>query len=179
LSQTTEYEPEIFALLFGEVLGVATNEILPVAVLGVACIAGVLVLYRPLMLSSVLPDIGEAKGVRSQRMEMAFLVMVALATAMTVPVVGALLIFSLMIGPPAAARSFTNRPLLAILLSVVIALVTVWAAIAISFVTNWPIGFFVGAFSALAYGIGRGWAAWRRSRFAHGVLEDAQLLVAS
>ena len=111
LSQTSQYEPEIFSLLFGEVLGVASNEILPVAVLGVLCIAAVIVLYRPLFLSSVVPDIGEAKGVHSQRMEMAFLVVLALATAMTVPVVGALLIFSLMIGPPAAARSFTDRPL--------------------------------------------------------------------
>ena len=164
LSQTTEYEPEIFSLLFGEVLGVASNEILPVAVLGVVCIASVLVLYRPLVLSSVVPDIGDAKGVSSQKMEMVFLVVLALATAMTVPVVGALLIFSLMIGPPAAARSFTNRPPVAIVLSVAIALATVWAAIASSYVTNWPIGFFVGAFSALSYGIGRSWAAWRRTR---------------
>ena len=82
---------------------------------------------------------------------MAFFVVVALATAMTVPVVGALLIFSLMIGPPAAACSFTDRPPVAIALSVAIALVTVWIAIAISFVTNWPIGFFVGAFSAASY----------------------------
>lgn len=164
LSQTTEYEPEIFGLLFGEVLGVATNEILPVAALGVVCIAGVLVLYRPLLLSSVVPEIGEARGVSSHRMEMAFLVVLALATAMTVPVVGALLIFSLMIGPPAAARSFTVRPPLAIGLSVVIALATVWAAIAISFETNWPIGFFVGVFSAATYGAGRGWSAWRRTR---------------
>jgi zinc/manganese transport system permease protein len=163
LSQTTEYEPEIFSLLFGEVLGVASNEILPVAALGVGCIVAVIVLYRPLILSSVVPDIGEAKGVRSHRIEMAFLVVVALATAMTVPVVGALLIFSLMTGPPAAARSFTSRPLPAILLSVGIALVTVWGAIAISFETNWPIGFFVGAMSALSYGVGRGWVTWRRT----------------
>ncbi|HLM97002.1 MAG TPA: metal ABC transporter permease [Acidimicrobiales bacterium] len=164
LSQTTEYEPQIFSLLFGEVLGVASNEILPVAALGVVCIAAVVILYRPLVLSSVVPDIGEAQGVSSQRMEMAFLVVVALATAMTVPVVGALLIFSLMIGPPAAARSFTNRPPVAILLSVAIALVTVWAAIAVSFVTDWPIGFFVGVLGALSYGVGRAWAAWRRTR---------------
>jgi zinc/manganese transport system permease protein len=82
---------------------------------------------------------------------------------MTVPVVGALLIFSLMTGPPAAARSFTTRPLFAIGLSVMIALATVWAAIAISFETNWPIGFFVGVLSAAVYGAGRGWSAWRRS----------------
>ena len=86
-------------------------------------------------------------------MEMAFLVVVALATAMTVPVVGALLIFSLMIGPPAAARSFTGRPLLAILLSVGIALAIVWAAIAISYVTNWPVGFFVGTFPPCRTGL--------------------------
>ena len=177
LSQTTEYEPEIFSLLFGEVLGIASNEILPVAALGVACIAAVILLYRPLVLSSVLPEMGEAKGVRGQWMEMAFLVVVALATAMTLPVVGALLIFSLMIGPPAAARSFTDRPLVAIVLSVGIAVVTVWAAIAISFVTNWPIGFFVGAISAFSYGAGRGWAAWHRTRVTRSTPSDAGALL--
>ena len=103
LSRTTEYEPEIYSLLFGEVLGVSSTELLPVAALGAACIAAVIVLYRPLMLSSVVPEIAEAKGVRGHRIEICFLIVVALATAMTVPVVGALLIFSLMIGPPAAA----------------------------------------------------------------------------
>jgi zinc/manganese transport system permease protein len=106
-------------------------------------------------------------------MEMAFLVVVALATAMTVPVVGALLIFSLMIGPPAAARSFTNRPPVAIALSVGIALATVWAAIAISFVTDWPIGFFVGTLSAFSYVVGRAWAAWRRTGVPQTVRSDA------
>jgi zinc/manganese transport system permease protein len=164
LSRTTEYEPEIYSLLFGEILGVSTSEILPVAALGIACIAAVAVIYRPLMLSSVVPEVAEAKGIRSHRIEMCFLVVVALATAMTVPVVGALLIFSLMIGPPAAARSLTSRPLLAMVLSVVIALITVWAAIALSYQCNWPVGFFVGMLGALSYGLGRGWAAWQRRR---------------
>jgi zinc/manganese transport system permease protein len=164
LSRTTEYEPEIYSLLFGEVLGVSSTELLPVAALGAVCIAAVVFLYRPLMLSSTVPDIAEAKGVSGQRIEICFLIVVALATAMTVPVVGALLIFSLMIGPPAAARSFTSRPALAMALSVVIALITVWAAIAASYLYNWPIGFFVGALGAVAYGVGRGWAAWRRTR---------------
>ena len=161
LSRTTEYEPQIYSLLFGEVLGVSTTELLPVAILGAVCIVAVLALYRPLMLSSVVPGIGEAKGVRSYRMEMCFLIVVALATAMTVPVVGALLIFSLMIGPPAAARSITSRPLVAMLLSVAIALVTVWVSIAASYLYNWPVGFFVGALGALSYGAGRAWAAVR------------------
>jgi zinc/manganese transport system permease protein len=164
LSRTTEYEPEIYSLLFGEILGVSTSEILPVAGLAIACIAAVAVIYRPLMLSSVVPEVAEAGGIRSYRIEMCFLIVVALATAVTVPVVGALLIFSLMIGPPAAARSLTSRPLLAMVLSVGIALITVWAAIALSYQYNWPVGFFVGMLGALSYGVGRGWAAWRRTR---------------
>jgi zinc/manganese transport system permease protein len=155
LSHTTEYSPEVFALLFGEVLGVSTTEILPVAALAVVCLAAIAVLYRPLLLSSTVPEVAEARGVRAHRMETTFLVVLALATAMTVPVVGALLIFSLMIGPPAAARALTSRPFGAVVLSTVVALVTVWAAIASSYWTNWPIGFFVGVFGAADYGLGR------------------------
>jgi zinc/manganese transport system permease protein len=162
LSRTTEYEPELYSLLFGEVLGVSTSEILPTALLGLGCIVAVAVVYRPLLLASITPEVAEAKGIRGHRIEMIFLVILALATAMTVPVVGALLIFSLMIGPPAAARSVTSRPLLAMILSVAIALVTVWVAIAASYLYNWPVGFFVGVLGALSYGCGRGWAAWQR-----------------
>ena len=166
LSRSGEYEPQLYALLFGEVLGVSTTELLPVVLLAVACIIAVAVLYRPLLLSSAVPDIAEARGVSTYRIELAFLLVLAAATALTVPVVGALLIFSLVIGPPAAARSFTDRPPVAIVASVCIALVTVWAAIACSYQTNWPIGFFVGAIAAFDYGVGRAWAAWRRSRTA-------------
>lgn len=164
LSRTTEYEPEIYALLFGQILGVSTSQILPITALGIACIAAVAAIYRPLTLSSIAPEIAEARGIRSHHIEIAFLIIVALATAMTVPVVGALLIFSLMIGPPAAARSLTSNPAMAMLGSVAIALATVWAAIAMSYTTNWPVGFYVAALAALSYAAGRSQAAWRRAR---------------
>jgi zinc/manganese transport system permease protein len=164
LSFTTEYAPEIESLLFGEVLGISVNEIAPVAAIGAVCILAILVLFRPLLLSSVMPELGEARGVRAARIETCFLVVLALATSMALPVVGALLIFSLMIGPPAAARSVTSRPLLALGLSVVLAVATVWAAIAASYVTNWPVGFFVGTIGAACYAAGRGWTAVRSRR---------------
>jgi zinc/manganese transport system permease protein len=167
LSMTTEYAPEIYSLLFGEVLGVSGSELLPTAVIGMVCIAVVFVLYRPLLLSSIMPDAAEARGVNGRRMDLAFLVVIALATTMAVPVVGSLLIFSLLIGPPAAARSFTSKPLHAMGLSVALALGTVWAAVALSFATNLPIGFFVGAISACSYAAGRSWVAWRRTRPHH------------
>jgi len=167
LSRSTEYEPEIFSLLFGEILGVSSSEILPIGLLAVGCVATLAVIFRPLLLSSVLPEVAEASGVALRRAEVAFLLVVALATAMTVPVVGALLIFTLMIGPPAAARALSRQPFVAIGLGVGLALITVWAAIASSYLTNWPVGFFVGAFGAALFAAATTWARWRRRRF-HG-----------
>lgn len=172
LSFSAEYAPEVYSLLFGEVLGISPNEIAPTAILGALCVLAVAVLYRPLLLSSLLPEVGEARGIGSFRMEMLFLAVLALATTMTVPVVGTLLIFSLMIGAPAAARSFTDRPLVAMGLSVALALAIVWIAIAASYQTDYPVGFFVGAGSAVSYTIGRGWAALRDRRTASAPARD-------
>ncbi len=168
LSWSEQYASEIYALLFGEVLGVSTNQVLATAVLGVVCIAAVVILYRPLLLASVMPEVAEARGVRTHRMEMCFLVVVALVTTMSVPVVGALLMFSLMIGAPGAARSFTDRPMGALGLSVGISVAIVWIAIAASYETDWPVGFFVGVLGAVFFVAGRGWAAWHRSRAGRG-----------
>jgi zinc/manganese transport system permease protein len=160
---STEYAQEAYALLFGEVFGVSPGEVLPIAVLGVVCIAAIIVMFRPLMLTSAMPEVAEARGISPRRMDLAFLLVMALATSMTVPVVGALLMFSLMIGPAAAARSLTARPLLAMTLSVVIALVTVWTGIAVSYQTNWPLGFFVGVMGAAFFLLGQGYAKIARS----------------
>jgi zinc/manganese transport system permease protein len=159
LSWTTEYFQAVYALLFGEVLGVSDADLAPVAVLSAVSLALIVMLFRPLLLSSVSPELCEARGVSARLMEVLFLGVVALATTMALPVVGALLVFSLMVGPASAARSLTDRPLRAMLLSAVLAVVTVWAAIALSFVSDWPIGFFVGGLSALAYGAGRLWTS--------------------
>jgi zinc/manganese transport system permease protein len=162
LSFSVEYAPEVYSLLFGEVLGISANAVVPTATLAVVCVIAIALLYRPLMMSSVLAEVGEARGVSSARMELCFLLVVALASTMTVPVVGTLLIFSLMIGAPAAARCFTDRPGAAMALSVAIALLTVWSSIAASYETDYPVGFFVGTLSAVAYAIARVWAARRR-----------------
>lgn len=154
LSLTTEYAPEVYSLLFGEILGVSTDELLPTAVIGTVCIVGIIVLYRPLMLSTVLPDVAEARGVTSGRMDVLFLIIVAMATTMAVPVVGSLLIFSLLISPAAAASSLASKPFAAMALSVLIALATIWTAIALSYLWNLPIGFLVGSLGVVAYAAG-------------------------
>jgi zinc/manganese transport system permease protein len=151
-----------YSLLFGEVFGVESNLLVPIAVLGAVALAAMAVLYRPLLLASALPEVADARGVSARRMEVCFLVVMGLAAAMTVPVVGVLLMFALMIGPAAAARSFTKRPSYAIATATGIALVTVWAGIALSYRTNWPLGFYVGVIAGGFFLLGQGWTAVRR-----------------
>ena len=162
VSWSSQYAQEAYSLLFGEVFGVSTDEVLPILGFGALSIAAIVVMFRPLMLSSALPEVAAARGVPPRRMDLAFLLVMALATSMTVPVVGALLMFSLMIGPAAAARSVTARPVLAMILAVVIALVILWTGIAVSYETNWPLGFLVGTMGAAFFLAGRGYAVARR-----------------
>ena len=162
LSLSREYSESVYSLLFGEVLGISTAEIAPVAAISAVVVVATLLLFRPLLLSSVSEELGEVRGISSKGLELIFLTILALATATALPVVGALLVFSLMVGPASAARSLTDRPFLAMLLSVAIALVTVWMAIALSYTSDWPVGFFVGGLSAICYGAGRSYA-WARN----------------
>jgi zinc/manganese transport system permease protein len=155
VSVSSQYAEETYALLFGEVFGVSRGEVLPILGLGVVAVIAIGVAFRPLMLTSALPEVAEARGVSTRRVEIYFLIVMALAASMTVPVVGALLMFSLMIGPAAAARSVTAKPGTALALSVLIALATVWLSIALSYQTNWPLGFFVGTIGAVFYLIGQ------------------------
>lgn len=159
LSWSTEYAPEIYSLLFGEDLGISSDQAGLTTLLAVLCLAALAVIYRPLLLSSTLPEVAEARGIRAYRMDMLFLALVALATTTAVPVVGALLMFSLMVGPPAAARVLASHPLPAMALAVAFGLGTVWAAIALSYQTNWPIGFFVGTGTAVCYLLARVFAS--------------------
>jgi zinc/manganese transport system permease protein len=155
VSFSSEYAEETYSLLFGEVYGVDPSVVLPVIVLAMVAAIAIGAAFRPLMLTSALPEVADARGVSTRGTELYFLVVMALATSMTVPVVGALLMFGLMIGPAAAARAVTARPGTALALSVALALVTVWLSIALSYRTNWPLGFFVGIGGAVFYLIGQ------------------------
>jgi len=155
LSMTRQYSRGLYALLFGEVLGVSSRQLVPVAVLSAIAIATTAVLFRPLLLDSLSSELAAAAGAAGRRMELIFLSVLALSTAMALPVVGALMVFSLMVGPASAARLLTDRPRTAFALSVAFSLATVWGAIALSYLSDWPVGFFVGALGGLSYAAGR------------------------
>lgn len=162
LSWSAAYAPAVYALLFGQILGVSTGQVWATAGLAAASVAMVALWWRPLLLTSVAPELAEGRGVRAGRMEALFFLLVAAVTTFAVPVVGTLLMFTLMVGPPAAARAFAADPWRAALASVAVALVTVWVSVAASYLTNWPVGFFVGTIGAAWYAVGRAVTALRR-----------------
>ena len=155
LGLSTEYAEQTFSFLFGEPLAVSTAEVLPSAAIGAACLLLVAAIFRPLMLTSVAPELAAAQGVKPDRVETWFLLSVGAATTLALPVVGALLVFSLMIGPPSAARFLARRPGAAIATSVALTLATVWVAITAAYFSDWPLGFFVGTFGVAWFVAGR------------------------
>ena len=164
LSRSSQYSGEVFALLFGQILGVSSAEIVPMLILGVICLIAVAVSYRPLLLTSVIPDMAPARGIDPQVIGVVFALIVACATTTSVPVVGALLMFALLVGPPAAARLLVKQAHYAILLSLVLTLATVWSSIALAYVSDWPVGFFVTSVGAALYLASRSVTAVRRRR---------------
>jgi zinc/manganese transport system permease protein len=143
---------QAYALLFGELLGISANQVWPTVALAAGTLVALALLYRPLLLSAALG--GRSAG---SAIGPAFLAVVALATTMTVPVVGATLIFSLMIGPPAAARMLTARPGAALALSSALSLAVAWGAVALAYLSDLPVGFYVGALAAGVYAAARAW----------------------
>ncbi|MFT3898856.1 MAG: metal ABC transporter permease [Gordonia sp. (in: high G+C Gram-positive bacteria)] len=160
-SLSNEYAATFNSLLFGQLLGISRAELITMAVLAVISLGATAALYRPVLLDAVSSELARSRRAHGAGMDLAFALLVGLVTTIAVPIVGALLIFNLLVAPGAAARYLTSRPLVSVALSVAIALVITWSAIALGYLTDWPIGFFVGVLGALCYALGRVFARLR------------------
>lgn len=147
----TSYATQVTALLFGNVLGVATGTLRVLALMGACCLALLAFIARPLMFASLQPELAEAKGVSLRLVSMLFLAIVALATAECIQIVGVLLVFTLMVGPGAAAQRMTSRLGYGVALSAGLALAEAWLGIALAYATDWPSSFWISALSVGVY----------------------------
>ena len=147
----TAFATQATALLFGNVLAVDTQTVWTLLALGVVTLAALAVISRPLLFASLQPELAEAKGVSLRLYGVLFLALVALATAECVQIVGVLLVFSLMVGPAAAAQRLTTRLGRGVALSVALALSAAWLGLTLAFYTDWPSSFWITALSSAAY----------------------------
>jgi zinc/manganese transport system permease protein len=151
LSLYTRYATEAFSILFGTILGVSHQDLLVTAIAGAVTLAVLAFIARPLLFASVDPDVAEAKGVPVRWLSALFLVLLAIAVAQAVQVVGILLLLTLLVGPAATAGYLTHRPASVVALAVVIALVETWAGITLAFYVKAPVSFFIAAISFAGY----------------------------
>jgi len=149
----TAYATQATALLFGNVLAVDIGTVRTLLWLGVVSVGILAVISRPLLFASLLPELAEAKGVSLRLYSVLFLAIVALAVAECVQIVGALLVFALMVGPAAAAQRLTTRIGSGLLLSVALALLEAWSGITLAFYTDWPVSFCITVLSSGVYGL--------------------------
>jgi len=163
LSLYRGYATEATNLLFGSIVGVSDAQLRNLAIVAAVVLAGLVVLYRPLLFSSVDPEIAAARGVPLRALSVAIFLLLALTTAEAIQVVGVLLVLTLVITPAAAAQRLTGRPGLALLLSVAIALVSTEGGILLSLAKPWPTSFFISTISFAAY-VGARVVDWSRGR---------------
>lgn len=155
LGLSNSYASGAYALLFGQIVGVNSGQVKDTVLVAAFCLAGLVFLYRPLLLSTVSGEIAGARGVPVHLIEIAFLVVIGIAASVMVPIVGALLCFSLLICPAAASIYLAGNPSKAVRLSLLFSLLIVWFSILFAYITGWPVGFFVSLLGTLLYGIAR------------------------
>ncbi len=158
------YATEATNLLFGSIVGVSAAQLRNLVIVAVIVGVGLVVLYRPLLFSSVDPDVAAARGVPLRALSVAMFLLLALTTAEAIQVVGVLLVLTLVITPAAAAQRLTVRPGLAIVLSIGIALVATEGGILLSLAQPWPTSFFISSISFAAYLLARVVEAMRARR---------------
>jgi len=162
LSLYQGYATQATNLLFGSIVGVSDRQLLELVIVSAIVLTGLAALFRPLLFSSVDPEVAAARGVPLRALSVAIFLLLALTTAEAIQVVGVLLVLTLVITPAAAAQRFTARPLLALALSVAIALVSTEGGILLSLEKSWPTSFFISAISFAFYVVARVVDARRR-----------------
>ena len=150
LSLYSGYANATYSILFGQVLGVSTSDIRTVALVSGLVLVSVVVVFRPLLFSSVDSQSAASRGISNQLMSVLFMTLLALTTVVAVQVVGVLLVFSLLVAPAAAAEALTSHPLRAVALSVGLALFSGWMGLFLAVWLGGPVSFWITALASLA-----------------------------
>jgi len=138
------------SLLFGSFLGVTDSQVVALLVVASVALVALGAIARPLLFATIDPDVAAARGVPVRLLSVAFLAVLAVAVAQASQITGVLLVFALLVVPPATAQAVTSRPLLGVVLSVAIALVVTWVGLALAYFYDRPVGFFI---TTLAFGL--------------------------
>jgi len=145
-------------VMFGSMFAIPAS-IVPLALtVGIGALVAIGVLYRPLLLCSLDPDLAAVRGVNVRLIGLLHLIVAALAVALSAITVGAILSTALLIGPAAIALHLTKRPGMAILLASAVGVITTWGGILVAYDSyewtgghGWPVSFCIVALIFVSY----------------------------
>ena len=140
-----------FGLLTGQIVAVDNPRLTALLVICSIVVVGLLLIWRPLMFTSIDPQVAEARGVPRLAVSIVFMVLLGLAVAVSVQIVGSLLVLSILVTPAAAALRVSASPLLVPLLSALFAVVATVGGIMLALGGSVPISPYVTTLSFLIY----------------------------
>lgn len=136
ISRLDTYSGSLTTILFGDALGVTSGDLITQLVLAVLVIAAATVLYRPLLALSFNAEKAEMWGLKPKRAHAALLVLIAAAVIGSYQSVGTLLVFGLLVGPPATASLISRTVPRMMLTAAVISVLSVWIGLTLSYHLN-------------------------------------------
>jgi len=143
-------------ILFGDIFGVSTGSLYLLLGLGIVVLITISAIYRPLLFSSVDPDLAAARGVPTKVLGIVFLVLLAVTVSEAAQIVGTLLVLSLAITPAAAAQRLVVSSLQMTAVSVALAVLATDGGILLSLSgTTVPPTVFVTGISFASYVLAR------------------------
>ncbi len=152
-----------FGLLTGQIVSVDDPGLAALAVVSVVVLLALAIMWRPLMFATVDPEIAAARGVPVRALSPIFMIVLGLSVAMSVKVIGALLVLALLVTPAAAAMRVTVSMLWIPVLSVIFAVVSMVGGIMLALGGRLPISPYITTISFLIY-IGCRLVGRRRAR---------------
>ena len=142
---------EAVGILFGSILSVTQSNINWTILLGIITLVILAAIFRPLLFSSIDPEVAEARGVPIKTISIIFMLLLAITVTEAIQVVGVLLVFALIVAPAAAAQHLTQKPFSAIGISILLGVAFTWGGLALALATNYPVSFYIAALAAVTY----------------------------
>jgi len=133
ISRIDSYAGSLTTILFGDALGVTASDLIAQAILAAVVIVVATILYRPLLALSFNREKAELWGLQPRRTHAALLVLIAAAVIGSYQSVGTLLVFGLLVGPPATAALISRTVPRMMITAMVIAVVSVWLGLTLSY----------------------------------------------
>jgi manganese/iron transport system permease protein len=133
ISRMDSYSGSLTSILFGDALGVTGADIVGQAIVLVIVLVISLLLYRPLVALSLSKDKAELLGMKPGLAHAALLVLIALAVIGSYQSVGTLLVFGLLVGPPATASLITKTIRTMMAVAGLIGVIAVWVGLTLSY----------------------------------------------